>query len=119
MASPNRDQTVTRRSTFCLTDDIQSAYLQADDTERRLFNQAFFETLAIDTEEVNDHTLAAPFAQLAAVNSHFESKPRQPRQAAKRRTPDLVAGGSYLPHLVELGGLEPPTSWVRSRRSPN
>jgi len=21
--------------------------------------------------------------------------------------------------MVELGGLEPPTSWVRSRRSPN
>jgi len=22
-------------------------------------------------------------------------------------------------YLMELGGLEPPTSWVRSRRSPN
>jgi hypothetical protein len=27
----------------------------------------------------------------------------------------LFTGGS----LMELGGLEPPTSWVRSRRSPN
>ena len=26
-------------------------------------------------------------------------------------------GGSVM--MMELGGLEPPTSWVRSRRSPN
>ena len=36
------------------------------------------------------------------------------------RTPDLVlVGGSNVERMVELGGLEPPTSWVRSRRSPS
>jgi hypothetical protein len=28
-------------------------------------------------------------------------------------------GGRAIRSKVELGGLEPPTSWVRSRRSPN
>ena len=49
-----------------LTYNIQAAYLQADETERRLLNQAFFERIEIDSEEVSGHTLAAPFAQLAA-----------------------------------------------------
>jgi hypothetical protein len=41
------------------------------------------------------------------------------------RYPIAIGGGTpFLPPvieggLMELGGLEPPTSWVRSRRSPN
>ena len=42
------------------------------------------------------------------------SAPAAPIGPAKGRTP-AVAGVLG----VELGGLEPPTSWVRSRRSPN
>ena len=34
--------------------------------------------------------------------------------AGKQKGPDLQ---DLL--VMELGGLEPPTSWVRSRRSPN
>jgi hypothetical protein len=34
----------------------------------------------------------------------------------RRRNSDLVCIDDSL---MELGGLEPPTSWVRSRRSPN
>jgi hypothetical protein len=36
-----------------------------------------------------------------------------------RRTADALAGGSNMNCLVELAGLEPATSWVRSRRSPS
>ena len=37
------------------------------------------------------------------------------------RPPSLGRGSGVrtCPLLMELGGLEPPTSWVRSRRSPN
>ena len=49
-----------------LTKSVQAAYLQADDVERRLLNQAFFERIEIDSEEITGHELAAPFAQLAA-----------------------------------------------------
>lgn len=36
-------------------------------TERRLFNQAFFERLEVDSEEVAGQQLAEPFAQLLAM----------------------------------------------------
>ena len=41
--------------------------------------------------------------------------------APDTRTGDPFAkvAGSNVGRMVELGGLEPPTSWVRSRRSPN
>ena len=43
------------------------------------------------------------------------------RRRAERTNPDRrVRGqGLHFVRMVELGGLEPPTSWVRSRRSPN
>jgi hypothetical protein len=42
----------------------------------------------------------------SATTAGENEKPRIPRAAAE-------------PGAMELGGLEPPTSWVRSRRSPN
>src|SRR5581483_3742519 len=50
-----------------LTDDIQAAYLQADTTERRLLNQAFFERLEIDTEEIDGYTLNPPFREIKTL----------------------------------------------------
>ncbi len=81
---------------LALTDNIQAAYLKADPIERRLLNQAFFEYLTIDNEEIADQELAAPFAQFAP----------------NARTADPVnkVDGSYVQHLVELAGLEPATS---------
>ena len=121
-----------------LTNNIQAAYLQADDTERRLLNQAFFERIEIDREEISGHTLAAPFAQLAAPgladvaanggqdgDEAAEIALRPGRAAAakgprKAKTPGLLSKvrGLDVALVVELGGFEPPTSWVRSRRSP-
>jgi hypothetical protein len=43
-----------------LTDNIQAAYLNADPTERRLLNQAFFERIEIDTETATDGQLSGP-----------------------------------------------------------
>jgi site-specific DNA recombinase len=100
-----------------LTTDIQRAYLNAAPNERRLLNQGLFERIEIDTEEIADHALTEPFQQIAALNDHLDHA-LSPRDGRTPATPDKD-GGSYLQLLVELGGLEPPTSWVRSRRSPN
>ena|SRR5579862_618933 len=99
-----------------LTNNIQTAYLNADPLERRLLNQAFFKHLEIDTEEIADDELNPPFAQIHAL----ATLTRPQKRPQKGRTPaPAKAGGSYLPLMVELAGLEPATSWVRSRRSPN
>ena len=106
-----------------LTDNIQAAYLQADNTERRLLNQALFEHFEIDTEEIDQHQLAPPFAQIAVLNDHFEhdaSTATLTTRGTKKRTPDhLKDGGSYLPLLVEPTGLEPVTFWLPAKRSPS
>ncbi len=47
-----------------LTDRMQDAYVRADPNGRRLFNQAFFERIWIDQEEVADVEMASPFADL-------------------------------------------------------
>ena len=58
-----------------LTDNIQTAYLQADTTERRLLNQAFFEYVEVDSEEITTGQLNPPFAQLAAINRILADDP--------------------------------------------
>ena len=85
-----------------LTDNIQAAYLQADPTERRLLNQAFFERIEIDSEEINDHTLAEPFRQdrhprpaLGSRDSRHSPAANRPRKGRTPATPQKD-GGSYL-----------------------
>jgi site-specific DNA recombinase len=104
-----------------LTDNIQAAYLQADSTERRLFNQALFETIAIDTEEIDGHELAPPFAQLATLNNHYEMHEGNGHAGGgtKKRTPNPAkVGGSDVQLLVDLTGLEPATSQERNEGGP-
>ncbi len=54
------------------------------------------------------------------VEADNEKRPQEPEQvlvgATPAPTPFKVVGWSQI-NLVELGGLEPPTSWVRSARS--
>ena len=54
----------------------QAAYLQADPTEPRLFNQAFFERIEIDTEQIAGHKLTAPYAQLAPLVNALPAGPK-------------------------------------------
>ncbi len=102
-----------------LTHNIQAAYLNADHVERRLLNQGFFEHLEIDNEEITNDRLAPPFAQIHALANLTE--PQGNTMPEKARTPDddEKVGGSYLPLVVELTGLEPPTfradCWARHR----
>ena len=138
LASHHTTVTDTLQVALNLTDSIQAAYLQADPTERRLLNQAFFDYIEVDTEEITDHTLNPPFAQIAAANallaqdddpaSAAQEPPEDPDSAPagptagtptrpqKSRTPapSPKVGGSYVTVMVEPSGLEPLTSWVRS-----
>ena len=127
-----------------LTDRTQTAYLRAEPTERRLFNQAFFERIEVDTEEITGHSLNAPWAQLrplltAIPAGHKKRRSggrkaalstpgrvgRNPRgggtRAAKYETPDPdeKVEGSYVNVMVEPMGIEPLTSWLPATRSPS
>ena len=101
-----------------LTASTQAAYLQADATERRLLNQAFFESIEIDTEEITGHTLAEPFRQLATLDKHLTATGVTPRKTANgvrtKKTPATLSkdGGSYVTLMVGGDGLEPPTPCV-------
>jgi site-specific DNA recombinase len=114
-----------------LTKSIQAAYLQADDVERRLLNQAFFARIEIDSEEVSGHELAAPFAQLAApglveaLEGAVKAAPGAPSargngaRKAKTPGPSSKVRGSDVTLMVEPGGIEPPTSCMPCKRSPS
>jgi hypothetical protein len=123
---------------LAMTDDIQQAYVQAGPGERRLFNQGLYERLEISEEEVVGDKVAEPFDRLLALKpsgneatedlAHLDWDSGKTPKAApgsieaalsllgNARTPDQFSkvGGSNVEKLVELGGFEPPTSWVRS-----
>ena len=118
-----------------LGEDLHDLYLRADDTIRRLLNQAFFKSLYICDETITEAELAGPFAQLRDLRDAIyrlpsttpypapavvaSTDPRKAKTPAPWRERGSLDVGSISNVLVELGGLEPPTSWVRSRRSPN
>ena len=90
--------------------DCQAAYLAAPGHLRRQWNQALFERLVVCDDKIGEAEVAEPFATLA--------DPQLPRTlSGAAATGDTVSsgGGSSEGVLVELGGFEPPTSWVRSK----
>ncbi len=123
----NLDQALT------LAADMHRAYALAGPNVRRLLNQAFFKQLRIREDDEAQAVLTAPYEQLLAedliesleVAERFArqafSPVREPVEVVQNgRTPDLaLVRGSISEVMVELAGLEPATSWVRSRRSPN
>ncbi len=55
--------------------------------------------------------------QEARVPSQFPEAPGNALQPGQQNARNPRRGREF--RAMELGGLEPPTSWVRSRRSPN
>ncbi len=121
-----------------LKGDLQECYLKADDTIRRLINQAIFKALYVCDEDITRADLTPPFAALRQFYNDLRaaSSDGQDGKAAavsRRQRADLAAESAKGPApdrgtepldvglineaMVELGGFEPPTSWVRSRRS--
>ena len=96
----------------CLHDSART-YREADPQTRRRWNQVFFTKIWIGPRGVVGAELTDEFGKLLADELVEKLEKLPPEPGAFR------AGGSNRAYLVELGGLEPPTSWVRSRRSPN
>jgi site-specific DNA recombinase len=90
--------------------DCPCAYLAAPGHLRRQWNQALFERLVVYDDRIGKAEVAEPFATLA--------DPKLPAALDGKALTDSSAssgGGSSKGLLVELGGFEPPTSWVRLR----
>jgi hypothetical protein len=81
-----------------LTNDIQAAYLRADPTERRLLNHAFFESLQVDTEEIDHDTLAEPFNHLTTIATQPQGRPTSRQPAPKtHKPPKRRKGRGFVP----------------------
>ena len=95
-----------------LVANLQAAYLKANQRTRRLMNQAIFKRFLINDDEEITSTLAPPFDLLIEASGRQEPATKQ-----RTETPRGPVGpvGLSIESLVELGGLEPPTSWVRFR----
>ncbi len=134
---------------LCLTllAEPQELYRRCDDEQRRLLNQAIFTKLYVDHETITGHELNKPFAGLHLVHSahrataadkpdpgtdHTRTSAQDSRRATSRSGggPSLVllegllpgithAEGSNKPPRVELRGIEPLTSSMRTKRATN
>ncbi len=91
--------------------DTPTAYSAVDPETRRRLNQAFFTKILVGPDGVGGVELTDEFAALLAegLAANLEELPPRPDSQ--------FSPGSNVGVLVELGGFEPPTSWVRSRRS--
>jgi site-specific DNA recombinase len=89
------------------------AYSQVDAQTRRRWNQSFFQKLFVGPGGVKAAELTEEFGALLREDlaRRIEMMAAQPRLQFARGSNERV--------LVELAGLEPATSWVRSRRSSN
>jgi site-specific DNA recombinase len=94
--------------------DCQRAYLAAPGHLRRQWNQALFERLLVYDNKIGGKEIAEPFATLADPALPKSLSGKAPTHAAVSS-----GGGSSEGIPVELAGLEPATSWVRSTRSSN
>ena len=99
-----------RRSSVLLT-ALPEAYRRAGSLFRRQMNQAYFLKVFVGREGVKGAMLTPECEAL--TREGFAA--RLDELAGKRKLD--FGPGSTERELVELGGFEPPTSWVRSRRS--
>lgn len=90
-----------------LAADTEHVYRNAKPNERRLLNQAFFEAIEVDGDEIASHTLQPPFRQIKAASK--QPRLQQPSSTARKGgTParSRKGGGSYEQLLVEEARLE-------------
>ena len=114
--------------TLDLTRDCHTAYLKADNSTRRLFNQAFFAKIYIDEDdETREQTVRVdynePFDHL--LSRLIPARVHHELEAKKTARPALPEGGSevdtegtaevqssHTDTLVGAKGLEPLTCWL-------
>jgi site-specific DNA recombinase len=104
-----------------------ATYMSSTPFERRLLNQTFFTRILVgESGQVVGVSLTPVYAALSAWHEPLGQpqpamagqKPRPKGPASANPDPFSRGQGLNFDSMVELGGLEPPTSWVRSRRSP-
>ena len=117
-------------------EDLHDLYLRADDTVRRLLNQALFKSLYVCDETITEAELAGPFAELRALrntihgivsttpypapaNAVASTLPQNAKTPVPWRERGSLDVGSISNVLVELVGIEPTTSAMPWRRSPS
>jgi site-specific DNA recombinase len=88
-----------------------ASYRDVDPLTRQRWNQVFFKKLFVRPEGIKGAELTPEFGILLREDLAKQI------EAASAQTEADFGPGSTLRVLVELGGFEPPTSWVRSRRS--
>ncbi|WP_407923396.1 recombinase family protein [Actinomadura rubteroloni] len=87
-----------------LLEDPQATYLKSDDHQRRLMNQAIFQALYVEEDEITGYELTEPFASLHALEGAWRAERAQERADALQNgtTADMGAnapenGNSALP----------------------
>ena len=86
-------------------------YAKAEPAERRMLNRALFDRITIDDED--DATLQPT----EAIQTILDASPRPHNERTLPR--DHVGQGSNVQLYVDLGGFEPPTFSLRTRRATN
>jgi site-specific DNA recombinase len=100
--------------------NLDRAYEEAGSKLRRQMNQALFTLILISDDGEVTAELRPPFQLLFQAIGSTEGDLIHQHQGLERpRGPLKGPRGLSKQGLVELAGLEPATSWVRSRRSPN
>lgn len=94
-----------------LSDNAYEAYCMAKPSTRRLMNQAIFEWIRIDHEDVDAVRYAEPFATLLSDDiAPVRDSAGSVNCRKRERTPTASScrGGSNLEVMVRMRGLEPP-----------
>jgi hypothetical protein len=107
-----------------LLDDPQELYRQMGPEQRRLLNQAVFDKIYVIDENVTEATFNPPFDELMLARQAAHESGRKGLFLTSRPEPEggtagllaaaLFGRGSSKGLLVEVSGLEPPTSTLRT-----
>ncbi len=103
----------------------EDLYRQADDLQRQQLNRALFHKLYVRDDEIVDAVLHEPFDEFIAARASQAFQAAFPawgpftpgistNKTDRLETALFVGGGSSNPVMVEVSGLEPPTSTLRT-----
>ena len=93
--------------------DLDDLYNKCEPAERRILNRALFTRITIDDEESATYS---PDETTGSVLAHT-SIDAPAHVTAETKLPRHQAGQCF--EVVELGGFEPPTFSLRTRRATN
>ena len=109
------------RAALDLLHDPERLYRQAGPDERHLLNGAIFERLYVFEDRITDQVYRPPFDELVGAHKvcvgTTNERTVDDTSGAGLLATALYGGGSSRTAMVEVSGLEPPTSTLRTWRS--